>query len=1222
MNTHRDHNRGGSQYEHLSCTRATALASAASGGRAERRSQSWGTFQRRAGDSRCPRSPIPRPQPPAPLLVGRDAELTHLYRLLDNALNGERQVVFVTGEAGIGKTTLVDTFLAQLADRADMRMTSGQCVEHYGPGEAYMPLLEATTRLCRGPGREYRIEGLKRYAPSWLVQLPGLLEPEDRALLQQRVQGTSRERMLREMAEAAELFAHTRALVLVLEDVHWSDLSTLEWVSYMARRRAPAKLLILGTYRPADALAGNHPSYGAVQELRARGHCEEILLTPLAEEAIGTYLAVRFQASVGTQHTAPLQQLTPMLYRRTGGNPLFIVSTVDDLIRQGVLTEDAGQWRLRAETAEALGERIPENVRQLLDRQLARLSEPEQRLLEVASVAGVEFAAAELMAGLITESEEIEAQCERLARTTPWIRESGVAEWPDGTLSGRYRFRHALYHEVVYARVAAARRVHLHRRVAERKEAAYGERVGEIATELAVHFEQGRKISRAIAYLERAGRTALQRSANAEAFRLFTHALELLVRLPAAVERTRQELTLHLALGTPLLALKGYGAPDVRRHYQQARALCRALNDPPELFPVLWGLWITHAIAGDLSEAEKFGEQLSQFAERMGDTDLALQAHHALWTTLVARGDLTTCQSHIDHGLQLYDTERHYAQTFMFGGHDPGACCRIHGAYLSWLLGYPDRALRLCEEALALGDTLLHGQTRAWALSGKAMVHHFRGEPLAAQHAAEAAIALSTEQQLALWAAYSPPVLGWALVAQGEKERGLAQTQAGLAALRATGTGIWQSQFLGLLAYTYGVTGHIQAGLETIDDALTVATRNGEHFYEAELYRLRGELTLAGARKDGSGETRVTAEEDSHSAGVKSQHAKNPNPSSQIPDPELEAEGYFLKALTIAREQSAKSWELRAATSLARLWQQQNKIRDARELLEAVYGWFSEGFDTQDVRDAEALLVTLGGRVKTATEIQQAKSTRPDATIRTEEHDRYTPLHHATRNLQVVASNDTATLTADHGRRTPDAVFRPEGDYWTVVFHGTTARIKDTRGMRYLAYLLQHPDHEFSALALAADTPEVTSSALFERSLLDEPRDSAAASVHITGFTDAGDALDPQAKAEYRQRLHELQADLEEAQTFNDIGRVEKLQAELEFVTQELVGAVGLGGRMRKAASPQERARVNVTRAIRTAMTRIAEVHPALGQHLTQAIKTGTFCAYVPAPHPTLTWQF
>jgi len=256
-----------------------------------------------------------------------------------------------------------------------------------------------------------------------------------------------------------------------------------------------------------------------------------------------------------------------------------------------------------------------------------------------------------------------------------------------------------------------------------------------------------------------------------------------------------------------MLALRGYGAPEVRRHYQQARSLCRELDDPPDLFAVLWGLWICHAVAGDLSAAEELGSQLFQFAGHIGDSDLSFQAHHALWTTLVARGDLATCQFHIEQGLRLYQTDRHHTQTFVYGGHDPGACCRIHAGFLYWLLGYPDRALQLSQEALVLSKDLSHGQTLAWALSGNAMVHQFRGEPIAAQKAAEEAIVLSTEQQFALWAAYSPAVLGWALVAQGKKEQGLARTQTGLVALRATGTGIWQSQFLALLASAYAETG-------------------------------------------------------------------------------------------------------------------------------------------------------------------------------------------------------------------------------------------------------------------------------------------------------------------------------------------------------------------------------------------------------------------------------
>src|SRR5262245_19694312 len=322
-------------------------------------------------------------------LVGREAELAALHQRLGTALQGQRQIVFLAGEPGIGKTALVDAFLAQLQARTDVRITSGQCVEQYGPGEAYLPLLEATARLCRAPGGERRIAALQRYAPSWLAQLPGLLEPQAFDRLQQRVQGTSRERMLREMAEAAEVFTTRRGLVVVLEDLHWSDVATLDWVTYMARRREPARLLILGTYRPADALATNHPLRGVVQELWARGQCEELRLAPLAEEAIAEYLAVRLNADVEARRVMPLQ-LIPLLYHRTGGNPLFLVNTVDDLIRQGVLVEEAGQQTLRAEAVKVISESIPDTLRHLIERQLERLPEPEQRLLEGDSVAGVE----------------------------------------------------------------------------------------------------------------------------------------------------------------------------------------------------------------------------------------------------------------------------------------------------------------------------------------------------------------------------------------------------------------------------------------------------------------------------------------------------------------------------------------------------------------------------------------------------------------------------------------------------------------------------------------------------------------------------------------------------------------------------------------------------------------------------------------------------------------
>jgi predicted ATPase len=289
------------------------------------------------------------------------------------------------------------------------------------------------------------------------VQLSSLLEPQEFARLQQYVQGTSHERMLREIAEAAELFTTRRGLVVVLEDLHWSDVSTLDWVTYMARRREPAKLLILGTYRPTETSINNHPLRGAVQELLAHRQCEELRVTPLGEAAIGEYLHGRFG------ELALPEAVNVTLARRTGGNSLFIVNMVNDLVRQGAVTEVDGRWIAWKEQVTELAERIPDTLRQLIERQVERLSEAEQRLLEVASVAGTEFAGVEVAAGLATAVEAVETQCERFARTGQWLRRAGFAEWPDGTLSGRYTFLHALYQEVIYARVAEVRRIQLHR---------------------------------------------------------------------------------------------------------------------------------------------------------------------------------------------------------------------------------------------------------------------------------------------------------------------------------------------------------------------------------------------------------------------------------------------------------------------------------------------------------------------------------------------------------------------------------------------------------------------------------------------------------------------------------------------------------------------------------------------------------------------------------------
>jgi len=1142
------------------------------------------------------------------VLVGRDNELTHLHSLLEKAMSGERQIVFVSGEAGIGKTTLIDAFVAHLRERVDLRISAGQCVEQYGPGEAYMPLLEAIVRLCQGPSRERRIADLKRYAPSLLVQLPGLLDAAEHARLQERVHGTSRERMLREMAQAAELFTARRGLVLVLEDLHWSDVSTLEWLSYIARRREPAKLLILGTYRPTDILASGHPLRGIVQELQSRRQCEELRVTSLSENAIAEYLYSRFG-----EMTLPGATATT-LARRTGGNPLFVVNTVDYFVQHGTVTQEAGQWTLQLDKLKAVGEGIPDTLRQLIERQVERLSEVEQRLLEVASITGVEFTSMDVAAGLSTSVDEVEASCEQLARAGQWLRSVGITELPDGTVSGRYSFLHAMYHEAIYARIAEIRRIQLHRRIATHKEAAYGERTGEIATELAMHCERGQDYRKAVQYLQQAGENAVRRSAHQEAIAHLTKGLELLTSFPEIPERAQQEFQLRLTLGTSLMVIKGYAAPELEGIYARARELNQQMPETLQILAVLGGLWTFYTTRAQLQTALELAEQGLTVAEKRQRPTASLWAHCFMGQTLYGLGRLQESRTHFEQSLHFYDSRKHNPRVAT-SPQDAGETSLAYLARVLWLLGYPQQAVEKSEAACTLAQHLGHPYSLAHALSLSASLHQLRGEAPAAHKQAEVAIALLTESGSPYRLAQGTILRGWALAEQGEQQEGIAQMLHGLTAWQASGAELWRPYYLSLLAEAHLKANQLDEGQRVIAEALQLVETGEEHVFDAEIYRLYGELLL-------------TQEIKRQKVKDKRQKSENPDPRSQILEPQPEAEAYFQKAIAIAQGQRAKSLELRAVTSLAHLWQSQGKKDDARELLQEVHDWFTEGFDTADVQAAEALLVALGGRVKTEEEKQKSKACpepsrrgkKQKAKIGSEEweDERTTQRENGRQeeDKQIAPSPERPVAPSSAQPPTPNT-FRPEGDYWTVSYHDTTCRLKETRGFHFIAQLLQHPQHETHVLTLVTLSDDVNS----ETAEVHSFHDSNFSNDHRKGLSDAGEMLDPQARAAYKQRLSELREELDEAQRFHDLGRSEQLAAEIDFLTHELTSAVGLGGRTRRMGSPAERARVNVTRAIKIAVRRISQHHPALGRHLATTIRTGAYCSYRPDVYMRVTWQ-
>jgi tetratricopeptide (TPR) repeat protein len=467
-------------------------------------------------------------EPDSAKLVGRNAELDRLGDSLQMALSGRRQIVFVTGESGIGKTALVDEFQRRLvADLIGVRIARGQCVEGYGGREAYYPLLEALGQLFHGSAGDSLVGIVERQAPTLLVQFPALVRPEHRDTLQQEIIGATRQRMLREISEALETIASERLLLLVFEDLHWVDHATVDLISALARRRQSAKLMLIGTYRTADLALSDHPLKTLKRELVIHELSHEIALEPLEESEVAEYLASE------SEGIAASEGLAGFMHRCTEGNPLFMVAILKHMREQKVIAQEDAALTLTA-PLEEIGLRAPESLRQLIESRIERLSEEERRALEAASVAGVLFSTAVSATAANMDVEDFEYLCEAVVHRHQLVRSAEPQEFPDGTVSGRYEFAHALYRKALYRLLAPGRRTKLHQRIGERLEELSSASPGELAPELAHHFEESRDWLRAIKYLRLMAETAGRRYAPREATAALQHAVELSRKLPDA----------------------------------------------------------------------------------------------------------------------------------------------------------------------------------------------------------------------------------------------------------------------------------------------------------------------------------------------------------------------------------------------------------------------------------------------------------------------------------------------------------------------------------------------------------------------------------------------------------------------------------------------------------------------------------------------------------------
>jgi DNA-binding winged helix-turn-helix (wHTH) protein/tetratricopeptide (TPR) repeat protein len=845
---------------------------------------------------------------PANNLVGRDAEMDFLRQSFEAVLQQKRQLVFVTGDPGIGKTVVTDSFLAEVAAPHGAWIASGQCVEQFGAGEAYLPVLAALGALCRGPDGERVVTLLARHAPTWLAQMPGLVRDDELQTLLLRVQGTTQGRMLRELAEALDVLAAERPLVLALEDVQWSDRSTTDLMAMLGARREPARVLVIATCRPAELAKGDGVAK-VMAELRARKQALTLHLEALSEAALADYLARRFPGARFPQ------ELAETTYHMTSGNPLFTVAVVDDLETRRMIRHVDGQWELSASVAEVASRR-PDTVLQLIDIQLDRLKSNEQRVLEAASVIGSQFAAGIVAHALELPPDEVDSVCEALANEHRFLRFVSAETWPDGTIQSQYAFVHALHRDAALSRVPSATRRSRHRRVAEGLEAAYGGGSDAVAAELAIHFDEAQVVGKAVRYYCVAGERAMRRFGRAEALAHFNRARALVTRLPASEESDRTELVVLKHVGPAIISLQGSQDPLLEQTFTRTAELARKLGDDRSLLGALLGRQRCHFLRAELPEVESYRDEVAAVLSRLADPVAAAEADVVSSGALVFRGHLdaaraplTTACAVLD-GAQSDSSRAVNAPVVGLGGG--------HMVVLAWLSGAPDRAMALAATMLARAESLRDPFHLCTALTITALAHMWRREPDKTLGMAQRALHAARDVGSFVWQGRALSLHHWAATTldPGTAHAHFDELSSKLSGLLAAGP-YGRTSVTPCVAAVYSAAGHADRALRELDDALAFVEVSDERAWSSELHRARGDLL------------------------------KDDNPA--------EAERAFGRALEISRAQGARSFELRAALSLAKL-ARGRKSHAARDELKSVHASFSEGFGTADLIEAKALL--------------------------------------------------------------------------------------------------------------------------------------------------------------------------------------------------------------------------------------------------------------------------
>lgn len=841
--------------------------------------------------------------------VGRTRERQELVRAFEAARQRPGLLLCVSGEPGIGKTTLVEEFLDAAERRSACSIGRGRCSERLAGTGAYLPLLDVLESLCGGArGQDVR-RSLEAHAPSWYAQIvPRGLADGGR----QVAAAPSQETLKRELAAFFHDISQTAPVVLFFDDLQWVDTSTIDLLAYLAGRFDTLRLLVIGAYRSSELLLARHPFVTLKLDLQGRGRCRELALEFLTRGDVAEYLALEFP-----DHGFP-DAFADLVYARTEGNALFMVDLLRYLKDRGGLVESAAGWAL-GQTVPALERDLPESIRSVIQRTIERLDPEDRQLLTAASVQGYTFLSSVAAAASGRPLTDAEDRLDALDRVHGLVRRTRELDLPDGTCCAQYRFVHVLYQDALYGALLPGRKAALSAAVAAALQGHYRDRTGEIASELALLLASARDFRGAAAAFLTAAQHALRVFATHEAVALATRGLAMLDLVPQGPERDGQELLLQTVIGLGTMSTRGFAAPEVEDAYRRALTICQASGDQLQRFPILSGLFVYYTIRADLKTAHGLAAQLLRIASASGDPMLIVQAQMSMGGSLMDLGRLSQALEVLERAAAAgapADRGRDGLYTF-----DPGVTCPAFAGRVLFPYGYPDRAIASIDLSLERARALGHPQSLSFALVFAAIVAQFRGDVDRTRAHAEECMAISREHGLVQTLAWARLWRGWTLVQSGAAADGIAEMREGLGVYRAIGSEISRPHFLALLAEALGAQGQVDEALALLSEALAAVDATDERYIEPEIHRLRGRLLVL-----------------------------------QSPGALPEAVASIHRGLELARRQSARGWELRAAIELCALPLPEADRAAALAQLAGIAAWFTEGLTTRDVRTARELL--------------------------------------------------------------------------------------------------------------------------------------------------------------------------------------------------------------------------------------------------------------------------